>query len=1295
VVLFDSKSFSGAVRGSDDELIAQITRAGISESWARISLRRCNGNVDEAINFCIESGALEDQRVAPIPENRSHLNKKKKKGNSILSRTFGGFMSSSKQNAVPSQNSVDDECTIESNSLRSVDAAASIASAPPMEDASSTPMEQPPTYDEAPAQSNPTVSGRVSESSPKPHQSPVNVIPRKPSLLATRSPPLTPPLPLGMRARATPPTAASTPPPIAISSHQQEAPPSYDDSTVSSCTSDFPAEDMGSVPGTGSDEVLPSYEESHGDLSTSTPREGSADTADIEENTAGPQNDVESDEDGQLPAATEPEETMPSQSEAELVESDCPVEGSNHDADAGPHEQVREATIVAAPAEVIEEHSPTNPAEDTYTPTTHDSDTREDDVVESGAELEEHAVVSADIDPVATETENVGPAVDSSDETEEARREAVGDRAEPDSDDDVDSSVAADEAVAAVSVATSVLSDLEDAEDDSEVEEDKEEASREEECDSPRVDIVIAAEGAVESVLDVSSDSGREDLTQEISIDDIAVLQTQESIITDDGLTIDDIRLQATSFDETSDCNNTRSVSEATVPSSEDDRSSPTSSRPYSNSTFYLSAPSDNEDDDNSSVASSVKLSSKTYSRRDLLTTQDSSDSLMQRMEAASKPRGKAAGVAVTVDSAGLITAVSRPQPPTVAALAAVELSRANSVGSNEMGRDLSNPRVVSSDVESSPRGSGVATPAPATSRYRAPVSAANVAAVGDAECASPSVASSLSATSPPPQQSTPVAAARSPPPPLFQTSAARPSALSYSAAAAAARPPPLRAVSAGAPVAAEAVEAVSNATSSYAPPRDSGAASAPIMAVAAVAAEVIEEDEEDEPFVASAPTVSRNAAAVAVAAPASTRSDSSSSGILLPLNVVTALSRDSVQSGGYGNGTAMRPESIARLPQASAVSDDTMDDDTVHGEAFVALGMGSSSALRSSSAVSSLYMRDDRGGVYVAVAAPLQSVDDMSSGSGTDHGQTTATDDEEYAERRRGLFSYARHRLYGDEQEARRHRDVSGGARRRVFLPFDINEREGKFFPSVHLRQPKLGPNMGPQHNRPPILNLAPSATRPLAIRHAEVNTPPLWAGGTDRKECAICYHSAGLLYKIHHCRNCGYYVCNNCSKKDWPASMLPKTYVPDKEAVVRVCDSCSYLQEGFVDSLRIGDVNLALAFFSTGNVNLHSPMSIYKSEEYPIHAAAQGGNIHLVRWLLEERKCSLRGGDGEVLKTSEGLTPLAMAAYFGHHEVMSYFVKRHACKVTEIKDFTVLLRGLHAALGVSLDTMTHCDCG
>jgi hypothetical protein len=74
-----------------------------------------------------------------------------------------------------------------------------------------------------------------------------------------------------------------------------------------------------------------------------------------------------------------------------------------------------------------------------------------------------------------------------------------------------------------------------------------------------------------------------------------------------------------------------------------------------------------------------------------------------------------------------------------------------------------------------------------------------------------------------------------------------------------------------------------------------------------------------------------------------------------------------------------------------------------------------------------------------------------------------------------------------------------------------------------------------------------------------AETLVPPLWAGDDDEQYCIICKFSFAFLRKGHHCRNCGYLVCHNCSSKTWPSEMLPSTY-HFNEKYCRVCDVCKH---------------------------------------------------------------------------------------------------------------------------------------
>ena len=166
------------------------------------------------------------------------------------------------------------------------------------------------------------------------------------------------------------------------------------------------------------------------------------------------------------------------------------------------------------------------------------------------------------------------------------------------------------------------------------------------------------------------------------------------------------------------------------------------------------------------------------------------------------------------------------------------------------------------------------------------------------------------------------------------------------------------------------------------------------------------------------------------------------------------------------------------------------------------------------------------------------------------------------------------------------------------------------------------------------------------------------VWRGTDAEKECWICGQAHTLLLPIHHCRNCGFYVCTNCSCKPWPSGMLPHTY-HFQEAVVRVCDTCSLLSDNFYHALRSGDLQLAIAAFTSGNVNLHTPFSLYVSSEYPVHSAAIGGNVDIMKWLVEGRQCTLVDNkSGSPIRTKEGFSVLDLAAHYGHEILVKYLI-------------------------------------
>jgi hypothetical protein len=84
----------------------------------------------------------------------------------------------------------------------------------------------------------------------------------------------------------------------------------------------------------------------------------------------------------------------------------------------------------------------------------------------------------------------------------------------------------------------------------------------------------------------------------------------------------------------------------------------------------------------------------------------------------------------------------------------------------------------------------------------------------------------------------------------------------------------------------------------------------------------------------------------------------------------------------------------------------------------------------------------------------------------------------------------------------------------------------------------------------------------------------------------------------------------------------------------------------EQFAEALRTGDFVTALAVSAVGNVNFHNPLNFWAYGEYPVHLAAVGGNIEVMRWLVEVRLCRLLAWDGEPLRTATGYTVLGLAA-------------------------------------------------
>jgi len=160
----------------------------------------------------------------------------------------------------------------------------------------------------------------------------------------------------------------------------------------------------------------------------------------------------------------------------------------------------------------------------------------------------------------------------------------------------------------------------------------------------------------------------------------------------------------------------------------------------------------------------------------------------------------------------------------------------------------------------------------------------------------------------------------------------------------------------------------------------------------------------------------------------------------------------------------------------------------------------------------------------------------------------------------------------------------------------------------------------------------------------------------------------------------------------------MVPDTYNLKKEANVRVCKSCNHLSASFKKALLDGNYEESVAVYGTGNINLRSPFPQFakKKEEtmHPIHCAVAGGNLEIVRWLVEDHFCPIkvvrsgsakpkRGGSAdELILTSNNRSVLTIAMEGLHVDIMRYLVVDHNVSIYGSKDLKTSQRALEAVL-------------
>jgi hypothetical protein len=217
-------------------------------------------------------------------------------------------------------------------------------------------------------------------------------------------------------------------------------------------------------------------------------------------------------------------------------------------------------------------------------------------------------------------------------------------------------------------------------------------------------------------------------------------------------------------------------------------------------------------------------------------------------------------------------------------------------------------------------------------------------------------------------------------------------------------------------------------------------------------------------------------------------------------------------------------------------------------------------------------------------------------------------------------------------------------------------------------------------------------------ARESAIANAPPKMMKFEEHSNCFICRGKFAMFRRACHCRNCGVCVCSACATS-WPSKMIPETYNLKKESTVKVCKSCNFLSSAFKKALLDGDYEEAIALYGSGNINLRTPFPQFskKKEEvmYPIHCAVEGGNIDIVRWLMEDHFCPvkvIRTGTGKRAKkggspdfpilTSKNRSVLSIAMESLHVDILRYLVVDNNVSIYESKDLKASLRALEAVL-------------
>jgi len=187
--------------------------------------------------------------------------------------------------------------------------------------------------------------------------------------------------------------------------------------------------------------------------------------------------------------------------------------------------------------------------------------------------------------------------------------------------------------------------------------------------------------------------------------------------------------------------------------------------------------------------------------------------------------------------------------------------------------------------------------------------------------------------------------------------------------------------------------------------------------------------------------------------------------------------------------------------------------------------------------------------------------------------------------------------KLFGDHI-ARPANTTSSKIRPRSFLTTSVHFDESHCLWITTLNFNQKAESGGSETHQTKNLRAFSYPTEFEARESALCYAPPRMLSNDDFPCCFLCEGKFAVFRRSFNCKNCGVCVCLKCTK-NWPAKMIPDTYIRKNEKVVKVCNSCAWLSHLFRGVLLKGSYRKTMAIFETGNINLRCQFAFNKNEE------------------------------------------------------------------------------------------------